>query len=77
MPSRMSALVTSLRDDAGAGRRGEGGVDETRSLPGHCGSRALGWSPAAEEQRTRAAWSNDPSLTPAPCPRDSREIENE
>src|SRR5439155_6852171 len=30
------------------------------------GRRAPGWSPAAKEQRTRAAWSHDPS--PRGCP---------
>ena len=56
---------------AGAARRVEGGVDETRSLQRTGGRRAPGWSPAAAEQRTRAAWSNDPSLGPAPRARAS------
>jgi len=57
---------------AGARRRGVGGVDENRSLLANDGRRAPGWSPAAAEQRTRAAWSNDPSHTPAPRTRASR-----
>ena len=65
--STESPTPTALmpRVDAVAGGRDEGGVDETRSLPVRRGCRAPGWSPAAAEQRTRAAWSSDPSLVPA------------
>jgi len=43
----------------------------TRSLQAYVGSRAPGWSPTAEGQRARAAWSRPP-LTPTPTPCDCK-----
>jgi len=45
------------------GSRGRG--DRTRSRAGEGGRRAPRWSPAAAEERTRAAWSGNPSRRPA------------
>jgi len=50
----------------GEGVPGEGGSGRRDPFPPRgVGPRAPGWSPAAEEQRTRAAWSSRP-LPPSP-----------
>src|SRR4030095_14215934 len=48
--------------------RGLGGVEGTRSLRGAADDVAPGWSPAAQEKRTRAAWSSRPQSAPGPTP---------
>src|SRR4030095_5434479 len=53
---------------ARASARGLTGVEGTRSLRAAAGDVAPGWSPAAQEKRTRAAWSSRPQSAPGPTP---------
>src|SRR5206468_2332045 len=60
--------LTIFTAGTGSGRCGCGWrVDRTRSRPSGSGRRAPGWSPAAAEQRARAASSGDPLPHP-PAP---------
>src|SRR4030095_2271805 len=56
----------------GGGQGGGWGAEGPRSRGVRGGRYAPGWSPAAEEQRTRAAWSVDPYRTPMPTTPASR-----
>src|SRR4030095_7133983 len=53
---------------ARASARGLTGVEGTRALRAAAGDVAPGWSPAAQEKRTRAAWSSRPPSAPGPTP---------
>src|SRR3989442_1307295 len=61
-PASGPRLVTQLRRESGEAGAGGGGRGRRDPFPPSSdGRRAPGWSPAAAEQRTRAAWSSRPS----------------
>src|SRR5262249_58524310 len=68
----LSGYGRELCGQSAAGETGERselalvGVEGTRSRQASGGRHAPGWSPAANEQRTHAAWSSRPQPAPTP-----------